>query len=383
MTEIPDRRSRVTSEVWDRLAGDRFYSTTSWLNFSDADPGALSGAAMCHHEGNLVAAVPMAELTAPPMSPYRWNDILSSYRLPTLPSRGCLIGPRHGYQTHLLISDVALTRTVVADLVKEIRRAYMLFGENDNRSCVAMYLTTRDVAALRLAGVVSPPVLLGPDAWLQVPSGGWETWLESMTSKNRVKKIRKEVRRFRQAGYEVDHLPLSICYEKLAVAAASTMSKYGHSSQSDDYLSTLHRYVEGMGAAARVAVCSRRGDSPVGFCIYFFWAGTVFLRWCGFDYRRLIKGASEYFNLLYYSQIELASEIGTRWIHAGLTATEAKARRGAQLWPLWLVDLTENSVLAEAPEQIRYHNVREYRRLIEDSQTANSLVDLDAWNAFL
>jgi uncharacterized protein len=89
--------------------------------------------------------------------------------------------------------------------------------------------------------------------------------------------------------------------------------------------------------------------------------------------------------LLYYDQIELAAERGVRWIHAGIKSPEAKARRGAELRPLWLVDLAEDSVLAQAQVsgQVRQHNMRGYQRLVEDGQTAAALVDRDSWEAFL
>ena len=271
----------------------------------------------------------------------------------------------------------------MAQLVDEVRRLHALVGQVGERACVGMYLTTRDALAICGAGVTAQPVLLGADAWLHVPPGGWSAWLDSLTSRQRVKKIRKEVRRFREAGYEITHMPLSECYESLAVAAASTQSKYGNAGSPEDYLATLRRYVDGMGIAAKVAVCSRRGDHPVGFCIYFVWGDTVFLRWCGFDYKRLVDGAAEYFNLLYYDQVELAAERGVRWIHAGIKSPEAKARRGAELRPLWLVDLAEDSVLAQVSDQVQQHNMRGYQRLVEDGQTSAALVDRDSWEAFL
>jgi predicted N-acyltransferase len=272
---------------------------------------------------------------------------------------------------------------MMIDLVDDLRKLHIAGGQINERACVAMYVTTGDALAIRRAGVRALPVLLGADAWLRVPPGGWSAWLASLTSRQRVKKIRKEVRRFREAGYEIKHMPLAECYSKLALAAAATQLKYGHEGNPDDYLAALRRYVDGLGLAAKVAVCARRGDEPVGFCVYFVWADTIFLRWCGFDYKRLVDGAAEYFNLLYYSQIELAAECGARWIHAGIKSPEAKARRGAELRPLWLVDLVEDSVFARASDQVRRHNRRGYQRLAEDGQTAGSLVDQEAWQAFL
>jgi uncharacterized protein len=372
----------VSREAWDLLAGGNFYSTSAWLSFSGTEPGAHSGAAMRYADGNLVGAVPVAELTASPTPLYRWNDLLSSFSLPTLPSRGLLVGPRQGYQTHFLVSESKPAETVVADLVSEIRQLRSLVDPSGKGACVAMYLTTRDVHALRCAGINTPPVLLGADAWLKVPPAGWPAWLNSQTSKHRAREIRREVRLFRRAGYKITHMSLSECYDKLAVAAASTQSKYGNVGQPEDYLALLRKYVNGMGSAAKVAVCSRAGDDPVGFCIYFIWHKTIFLRWCGFDYNRLIRGAAEYFNLLYYNQIELAAENGVRWIHAGIKSPVAKALRGAQLRPLWLVDLTKDSIFARTSDHVRQHNMHAYQRLIEDNRTAAALVDRDSWQAF-
>lgn len=371
----------VEPDEWDQLAGGRFYSTSAWLSFSGAEPGAASGAVVCCDDGVLEGAVPVAELTAQPMPLYRWNDVLAVHDLPLLPSAGLLVGPRQGYQTHFLVSKSKPARILVANLIDEVRQLHSAGGKLGERACVAMYMTTHDALTARSVGVSAQPVLLGADAWIEVPLGGWQAWLDSMTSK-RARKIRKEVRRFREAGYEISHMSLSQCYGELAIAAARTQAKYGNVGQPTDYLLSLRRHVERMGAVAKVAVCSLGKGDPVGFCIYFVWDDTIFLRWCGFDYERLIDGATEYFNLLYYEQVRLAAKLGLRWIHAGIKSSEAKAHRGAELRPLWLVDLAEDSVLIGASDQVRRHNIREYQRLAEDSRTATALVDHDSWQVF-
>lgn len=368
----------VGPDEWDRLANGHFYSTDAWLSFTGAEPGAVSGAVARYRSGRLAGAVPVAELTASPMPLYRWNDLLSSYDLPLLAPGGLLVGPRQGYQTHFLVSEDQQAGPVVADLVEEVRG---LHGGRSDRACVAMYVTTRDALAVRAAGVPAEPVLLGADAWLQVPPGGWPEWLDSMR-KNRRSKIRKEARRFRDTGYRIVHMPLSECYQQLTVAAAATLAKYGAAGRPADYLPALRRYVDGMGGAARVAVCSLPASDPLAFCIYFVWGDTVFLRWAGFDYRRLV-GAAEYFNLLYYDQIERAAQRGLRWIHAGIKSAEAKARRGARLRPLWLVDLTDASPLARAADRVRQHNMRGYQHYVADTQTEAALVDRESWQAFV
>jgi predicted N-acyltransferase len=361
---------------WDRLAGGHFYSSSGWLSFTNSEPGAISGAVTGWEGDELVAAVPVAKLTAPPMPFYRWNDLLSSYGLPLLPANGVLVGPRQGYQTHFLVAESNRGTAVMADLVERIRR---LPADSDSAR-VAMYVTTEDALAIREAGVDAPPVFLDADAWFPVHPDGWQAWLDAQP-RNRKVKARKEARRFREAGYQITHLPLADCYERLAVAAASTQSKYGHTGDPEHYRQSLRRYSEEMGESARVSICTRESDDPVGFCVYFHWGDTLFLRWCGFDYSRLC-GVAEYFNLLYYDQLQRAAQLGVRWIHAGIKSVEAKARRGARLRPLWMVDLTPGSVLTEAVDRIREHNARGYQSLADDSQTSAALVDQEPWSVF-
>ena len=254
-------------------------------------------------------------------------------------------------------------------MVRELRA-------REDAACVAMYLTSEDVRALQAAGCASAPVLLDADAWLELPDGGWEGWLASLPSKRR-REIRREARQFGDAGYTVRHLPLADCHERLGGLAAATMAKYGASATAEDWLRLLRMHVDGMGAAAQVSLCLRGGD-PLGFCLYYVWGDTLYLRWAGFDYERL-AGAAEYFNLAFYSHVALAAEIGVCRIHAGVKAPAAKALRGAELRPLWLVDLTEDSVLTRHREAVRAHNRTAYERLLADPCTRAAVTAADGW----
>jgi predicted N-acyltransferase len=329
----------------------------------------------------VAAAVPVYEFTDQPTGFYGWCDALISRGLPSIPPTGLLVGPRQGYQTHFLRS----TRTgsgaaAIAGLVDELRRMQCAADRHDPRACVAMYLTTADVLAAREAGISTLPVLLETDAWIEMPPGGWEAWFDSLTSKRRYT-VRREERWFNQAGYRVTHRSLADCYEQLASLAAATQQKYGEAGPARDYSAALRRYVEGTGQQARVAVCERDGTGPVGFCMYYICGETIYLRWTGCDYQRLV-GAAEHFNVTYYSQMKLASEVGARRIHAGIRATEAKALRGARLTPLWLLDLSANSVLAQQPDRIRRHNAHVRDRLMSDPRTAAALAREAEWRAF-
>jgi hypothetical protein len=78
----------------------------------------------------------------------------------------------------------------------------------------------------------------------------------------------------------------------------------------------------------------------------------------------------------------LAPQIGVRRIHAGIKTVEAKALRGAQLRPLWLVDLAEDSPLARERDAVRAHNAAGYERLRSDARTRAALGGEAEWMAF-
>jgi len=360
--------------TWDDLAGPHFYSTAAWLGFCQAHGGALQHVAVARRGDAAVAVVPFAELIEAPGLLYRWSDLLAERGLPSPSADGLLVGPRQGYQTHLLVAPGMDRRAAAAELVARLRERAA------GRACVAMYTTTRDALALRDAGVRAEPVLLEADASLELPSGGWDAWLGSLPARRRTN-IAREVRAFEGAGYEVTHGPLADCFEQLPGLAGSTQAKYGHVAATAEHLESLRKHVDNMGSAARVAVCRRPGEEPVGFCLYYVHGDTIFLRWAGFDYDRL-AGAAEYFNLVYYNQVRLAAELGATRIHAGIKATEAKALRGARLQPLWLVDLTEDSPLAAAGEAVRAHNARAYEELVRGAPVTAGLADNDDWQVF-
>jgi predicted N-acyltransferase len=369
------------ADAWDELVGPHFYSSAAWLRFCARHDGGAPGAQVCVSAGRPSATVPVLSVTEPPSPLYRWNDLLAAQGLPTLPERGLLVGPRQGYQTHLLVAPGKDRTAEVARLVQALRDWPLTDpADSTGTGCVAMYVTTPDAKALREAGVAAEPVLLEADAWFELPPGGWDAWLDALPSKRRGN-VRREVRRFRDAGYTVEHRPLSECYEELPRLAASTQSKYGHAASPAYWLTLLRGHVEGMGCAARVSVCRRRDGAAVGFCLYYVWGDTLFLRWAGFDYEQLER-AAEYFNLVYYSQIMRAPKLGVRRLHAGIKAPQAKALRGAMLRPLWLVDLQPDSALARHGDAIREHNRRAHERLVADLPPACAVDDAHSWLAF-
>jgi hypothetical protein len=181
----------------------------------------------------------------------------------------------------------------------------------------------------------------------------------------------------------VTHTELAKCWTTLGDAAASTLNKYGHSTTAQTELISMRRVVDVLGVQAKVAVCHPDGAiaEPLGFCIYYEHAKTVFIRWIGFDTSKL-RDVEEYYNTLFYTQIERAASAGIRWIHAGATTPAAKALRGAELRPLWLLDLTADSPLDDVSDAIIEHNHSMLEELHADPRTTKAVAPAEDWTAF-
>lgn len=366
---------------WDARAGRSFYSSAAWLDFCRADYGvdveAVLATAVGGGKEDPKIGVPIVHDMDPRGTAYDWNEALAARALPALPDRGILVGPREGYQTHLLHDPGPPDPAAVAGL-----RQDLLKRAGPGRACVAMFLDSAGVRLMQAAGVRTPPVLLEADAWLEVPEDGFDAWLAARTS-NRRTAIRRECRLFAEADLTVEHTTLAACVEQVAPLAAETVSKYGHEAVVEEELAALRNHVTYLGDAARVALC-RRGDAILGFCLYYRWSDTVFLRWTGFAYDQL-PGAAEYFNLVIYEQLRWASAAGVRWLHAGLKSIEAKVNRGACLRPLWLLDLSASSpLLPEAEAEAVHRANREiYGRMAENPVLDRALEDRATWEALL
>ncbi|MDQ3821653.1 MAG: GNAT family N-acetyltransferase [Actinomycetota bacterium] len=365
----------VTRAEWDELTGRNFYSSANWLDFCATEHGGVVDAVVVPGDGAAAkVAVPVfsgadADLAG---SPYDWNAELTSRSLPTLSASGLLVGPREGYQTHVLPATARPTPGAVARLLAELR------ARAAEEACVAMYVNTEDVRLFRAADVAAPGVLLECDSWLPVPEGGFDAWLASLSKKRR-HYIRKEVSAFASSGCRIRHLPLRECSEAIAPLAVNTESKYGWISTPEEDLASFRNHERCLGDAAMVAVCTL-DDMPLGFCLYYVWGDTVFVRWAGFDYPRLIN-VYEYFNLLYYEQLRWAPERGIRWIHYGIKAANAKALRGALIRPLWLLDLAATSPLVDAERAVHDHNAAFLDALLADSAIAGGIADRAEWHS--
>lgn len=366
----------LTPEQWDTLAARHFYSSSGWLRFCTRSAKSRCSAVLVRPDDGAVGAVPVTLVDEPLSGNYGWNGILTGRGLPGLADRGVLVGPPGGYQTHLLrgTDDPRITKA----LLGELRSLAADRDTGAGAACVAMYLSTDQVRMLRDAGVTAPPVLLEPDAWFDVPAGGWEPWLASMNARYR-HRIRRDVAHFDAAGYTVRRDSLAACVHRLPPLAVELALKLGYDPSPERFAAEFGDYIEVFGDAARVVLCEDDAGALVGFCMYFIWGDTIYLRWSAFDYPRLSGGNAEYFNLGYYRQIQLAGEIGATRLHAGKKAIDAKVLRGARLRPLWLLDLDERSPLAAEEGLVRKHNARLLRELEDDSLTGKAIADRAEW----
>lgn len=349
----------LSAAEWDGVAGCHFYSSSFWLTLCTLE-WPESGGIHVDLPGGGRAAVPVIPVTAGAHPNLRWNDLLRARGLPVIAPHGLYVGQVRGYLTHLLASVGASRQMAATALLEAIRDAELPTGSVGG-SLVAAYLTTEDVTTLRSVGVQTLPVLLDLDASIHIPAGGRSAWLNSLSS-HRARRIRAEARRFFGAGYTLTHHTLGDAYADVARLSAHTVAKYQPLPSENPFHEGFKKQGEFAGDHARVLRCSLDGET-VGCCLYYRHADTIYLRSVGFDYS-LLRSASEYATLSYYVP---AGWAGVGCIHAGIGSAQAKALRGATLEPLWLLDLSTNSELKSAEQEIRSHNRDAYTAFAYDS----------------
>ncbi|MDT8912013.1 hypothetical protein [Amycolatopsis sp. PS_44_ISF1] len=361
---------------WDRLAGDRFYSSALWLRICALEPGAVSGGLSVATPDGGRAAVPVAAVTEAATPDMRWHEILAARGLPAPGPAGLLVGQRRGYLAHLLTEEGTDRVEAAAEVLAAVR-ALRPPRHDEPIARVAMHLTTDDVRTLRAAGAKTVPVALTTDAWIDVPPGGYEEWLESLSA-HRARRIRSEARKFEKAGYQVEHRTLAECWPDAARLLAGSLLHHGRSVDLAPLAESFREQGELAGSRAQVALCARPGEPPVGFCLYYRCGDTVYLRAHGLDHDRLVS-ACEYFNLTYYMGARLP---GVRRMHAGAGSAEGKVLRGATLRPLWLLDLSEDSPLAGHEAEIRRQNRAQLAGLGESSPAVAEALDHELWKPY-
>lgn len=201
----------------------------------------------------------------------------------------------------------------------------------DCRSHALLYLDPAEDAAL--SDPTSHRVLFGGEGVLDVPPGGLDGYIRSLSSGRR-NTVRREVRQYAEAGVHttVDCGPTALTEEHAPLRAA-LRARYGHAAGPrwvETEFAALRRTV-----ADRLVVFSARRDGRIiGYLMAARCGDVLYTRAAGFDYVAS-AGAFCYFNLVYYDVIRWAERAGIRRVHYGLGTSAAKHHRGCALVPRW------------------------------------------------
>lgn len=351
----------VAPDIWDRIAGPQVYSSSRWLRFCRGDEPDTTGGLHGGPADQPAFAVPVTRAREPAHAFYAWADILAARGLPAPQPVGIMVGARRGYRTHLLTgsADRVTAAEGVLDAVRD------LAGDG---AAVAMYLDDEDVAAFRAAGVTAPPVLLTLDAAVDLPPGGWEGYLATL-SRSRRNGVRRDARRFVESGLRTVCRPATECAAVAGRLMAATEARYGHFADADGLAMAFAAQAAAMGDAAEVVLAVDEDDTATGFCLYYRWHDVLYVRAVGFDYAAS-RNAGEYFELMYHWPIVTAYEHGCRQVHLGIEAPDAKARRGATLRGLWMLDLSHDSPLTGQDDAVAAANAAALAGLVDGSPVA-------------
>ncbi|MGW6722771.1 GNAT family N-acetyltransferase [Streptomyces sp. NPDC054995] len=326
VTDIGD----VPAARWDTLSAQAgLYLSHRWLAAQQQDPTARAHYALVHDDGHLVAAAPLYVVDTEPNDLYRVHELLPG----RAPARTLLAGARRGYLNAPLLHPL-LTPARRREALDRLVTAAGTLAAAEN--AVPWWLYVSDEAAAELADACgTKPVQLNQDARIPLPGTTFDDYLAALPSKRRVT-IRRERRAFAEAGYERRTLRLSECADTAGALAAQLQARHGHPADPAVMAAILHDQAEGMADSGTVHAAFT-GRHMVAFSLAYHHAGTVWLRSTGYDYARL-RGAHEYFNLVYYLPIEDAYAHGATALHLGMESLRAKVLRGATASPLWAVE---------------------------------------------
>ncbi|GHH43725.1 GNAT family N-acetyltransferase [Streptomyces candidus] len=329
ITSIVESIHAVPAAEWEHLARPAsFYLSHRWLSGEEEDPTATCAYALVRdHEGSLLAAAPLYLVRDEPNDYYQPGTVLPEHLRPRV-----IAGARRGYHnTPLTAPDLGAGQRDACLIL--LRNAARHFSHRHHTTHWWPYLTTP--ATTQLAPFYpEQPVCLEDDALIPLPGTGIDDYIASLPSQRRVG-IRRERRAFAAAGLDVRHQVLADCFHDTGVLLAGHQEKHGHDRDGIDAMTALlKRQASAMGSAARV-VAAYAGQRMIGVCLYYHYGATTWIRAVAVD--RQHPAPHLYFNLMYYLPIEDAYAHGATALHAGMTAIEAKRRRGATVSSLYAV----------------------------------------------
>lgn len=328
---------QVDPMEWDGLAGAvSVYSSHAWLSFAEAYGDCRPRYLLAQAGDRLTAALPTFEFDAEIPRYYDPAFLFAPALSGPRAGRPLLLGgTRQGYATEaLLAADLPAARRV--DLVSALV-AHLRTRRSDGGLAALLYVTD-EFLDLLLPVLTEDDlvVMLDARALLTVDPDGLIGYRRRVSG-NTSGRMRKEMRRFQQAGCAVEVRRLSECHEHLGALAAQVAQRYGRSTSAEEEGARFAAQVDSIDDLTRV-ILARRGSDVVGFTQFLAWRSTMYGRVHGLDYS-MARSAALYYNLTYYHAIDYAAEHDFSQIDLGCDSYEAKVRRGARLEPLWGVVL--------------------------------------------
>lgn len=339
-----DSVAEIPAPDWDALASGAFYPGHSWSTYQERDPRSQSWAVAVFDNGTLVAASTVHCVSEETSESYDLSSLLGcqSDAHVTL-----LCGNRRGYHNRLLAAPnrndaVAL---LVESLALEAERVEAEFAWWP-------YLDDQSLRRLLPYSPADEPWLLQLTAEFDLPPGGFEEFLSTLTKQQRGK-IRRDRRQFAASSRRIQRgIPPEDSLDRVAELVTKVESKHGSDTGPEAIRGLLEAQVADIGERASLITCTDE-VGPIACTLAYQGTTELAVRVAGLDYAQ-IGDASEYFETVYYQPIELAYEFGLETVSLGFGSLQAKRHRGASLSPRWALPLLDPSRFF--PVAQRVHN---------------------------
>lgn len=317
--------SEVGAERWNRLAGQAFYLSYSWLQVVETDPTIDCKYVIAVEAENVVAALPVYRDLQPDASRHYQPELL--FEAWPRHASYLFVGTRRAYRNGLLMDHDALNVDFPRVLRQLLRRAKNVFGPAVD-TLIFAHLAATEARRLVEAGFLTRPVPTGHDAWLHLEAQNLSEHLEQLSAKRR-KRFVREMEIFHRSGLAFSVEKLESCHAEAATLTAELLRKYGAKNPLPSMKAFLRTQADILDRYAVTFVARRNGDM-VGYVLGYEWSGKLYQRMAGFDYART-AGTLAYFALAMYEPIRYSYGRRLSSINLGIGATEAKLLRGARL----------------------------------------------------
>ncbi|MFJ3713674.1 peptidogalycan biosysnthesis protein [Streptomyces sp. NPDC090053] len=361
-----DSIQKFESSAWDTLAGDWFYAGHSWAVYQEQDPNSTARYLQVTIDGSVVAA------TAVYIVEREWSDLYDTRALfPDLhtaygPGRRILAGNRRGNSSRLLVDRA---HPMAAKAMRELVRAVNVIAAQESDGRVWwLYLCDDDAALLADLVPTTTPRILAADCTIELPGTSFADYLATLSRSQR-RQVKVDRRVFEGAGHLTKTVAFHDYWGEFAPLVARHERKHGHD-VSDAFIGDLMRLqARHCGPTGTLHASWADGEMRAGglsFTTPTMIAGRAF----GFAHPH--ASASEYFDLFYYRPIEQAYQTSVPRLHLGIGTLATKARRGAQVRPLW--GLATGNTDNAGPDAAIQHNRASWQRFQHElAQTPDAL----------